>query len=225
MATIKMSGIGIVEARGKLGGSVFGKNKSASVIRKYTKPNNPRTNRQLSQRANFSYIANLWRGLTTALMESWNQAAASGEWPVTNKVGDKSQPSGIQLFARLNNTLKAIGSPYIDAPPLKVSFTGIQLGALTITGAAMTLAYTEDLAGTETLQIFASPGASAGVSRPSNFKLIATSTAISPINLFSGYTSVFGTPVAGQKVFVRVEIIAQETGQRSKVGQASDIVA
>lgn len=222
-----MSGIGVTELSGKFGGTVGARNKSGMTIRNRVKGTNPKTNAQLTQRAKFSNNASGWRELTTAERKAWILSASSGEWPQKNRLGETVQPTGSGLYNLLNDTLSSVGVAIITAPPLKVSFTQITLGAFTVAEAvpAMSLIYAGVLAADEGLVLTATFGMSPGVSRPSNFRKIAYYVTTSPANLLASYSAVFGNPIAGTQVFIRAEIVNEMTGQRELVGQVSAIVA
>jgi hypothetical protein len=227
MAVVKTSGIAITEISGKLAGTVFARNGAGLSTRNRVKGTNPRTNLQTTQRAKFSSNAGGWRGLTDAERKSWNLAAASGEWPYKNRLGETQQPSGSQLYNRLNDTITSVGGAVITTPPLKVSFTAITLGALTSASGtpSLSLAFTGVLGSDEGLVITATYGLSPGVSRPSRFNKVAYYTSTTPANLLTGYQAVYGNPIEGTRIFVRAEIVNELTGQRELVGQVSAIVA
>lgn len=227
MAQIELSGIGVTGVSGKLGGTVFSRNNGGAGVRIKTKGTNPRTNAQTTQRAKFSNQASSWRDLTDAERLSWNLAAASGEYNSKNRVGATITPSGSVLYNRLNNTIVAAGGTPITTPPLKVGFTAITLGALTAASGtpALSLVFTGSLATDERLIVEATYGTSPGVSRPSNFRKITNYSGTSPANLLSAYAAVFGNPIEGTKIFVRVTIVNRTTGQSELVGQVVAVVA
>src|SRR3990172_5110235 len=59
-ALIKMSGVGITEASGKLGGQVFTRNKGGAVLRNRVVGTNPQTVAQQAVRAIFGAISSAW---------------------------------------------------------------------------------------------------------------------------------------------------------------------
>lgn len=219
-----MSGLGVTDASGKLGGNVFARNKGGATLRKLTKANNPRTNRQLSQRGSFSSTSAAWRGLNQEQRDSWVQAAASGEWSTPNRVAEIINPSGAILYARLNGNIKVAGGTPIEVPPVKTSFVARELTALVAEAAELTVAFTGGALTNETIIYEATMGASPGVSRPGNFKQVAVTNEISPADILAGYIAVFGSPVPDQKLFVRASQVNTETGQRQIIGQLSAVV-
>lgn len=74
---VKLKGPSIsLGAAGSLGGSlVFATNKGRAYAKKLTKPHQPRTSPQVSQRALTRYLTRLWSSLTPLAMATWLDAA------------------------------------------------------------------------------------------------------------------------------------------------------
>ena len=124
MAKIKF-GMMMTDARGKLGGQVFSKNRSGAYIRTKVTPSNPRTTRQSLVRQALAAISAAWSSLTMPEINGWN--AAVNSWQTTNIFGDSQSPSGKTLFVKLNLNAANAGYPFIDNAPAKVDMP--QLGA------------------------------------------------------------------------------------------------
>ena len=226
MAIIKMSGIGVTELSGKFGGSVGARNQSGNILRSRVKGTNAQTNKQITQRGKFSNISAAWRGLTAAERLAWNAAAASGEWPYQNRLGETRQPSGFQLFSELRNNLKVISGTAITSPPLKVGSYGrtITSMAIDVSDATITLGFggTVDAF---TSVLFATPSLSLGVSRPDVWRLLpGTFDFEDPPTVYTEYVAAFGTPVVGARIYFRLVGIGEATGQRIDGGSNSAIV-
>lgn len=209
-------GMMVVDARGKLGGQVFSKNRSGSYIRTKVTPSNPNTSFQAAARALLSALSSAWRGLTAAQISAWNAAVDS--FTGTNVFGDSARKTGKNLYTSLNANLDSIGVAAISEPPLPVA-----VGEVSITGLSMDtgplLDYTTNaFPATETMQVWATPGLSPGVSNPgSKYRLIAThvGTGIAQaLDDGAAYAARFGNPVEGQKVFVKVVGVNGTTGQK-----------
>lgn len=224
---IKMSGIGITEISGKFGGTVGARNKTGMIARNRVKGTNPKTNKQITQRAAFATQSASFRDLTAAERLAWQRAAESGEWPYRNRLGEAAQPSGSQLFNRLNDNIVSVGGTPITTPPLKVAMSQITLGALTSAAGtpALSLVFTGTIGADETLVVEGTFGTSPGVSNPSRFNKLTNYTSTSPANLLASYQAVFGNPIAGTKIFIRCYLVNDTTGQRIDVGQVSAVVA
>jgi hypothetical protein len=118
----------ISDARNKLGGDVFARNRAGLYVRVKVKPKNPKTSIQQSNRADFSGFTKNWRGLTAAQIAGWNALAASST--LTDTLGNNYQPSGLQLYISCNRNLNLIGAvPITNAPGSKPSFPSILAGS------------------------------------------------------------------------------------------------
>src|SRR3546814_19213217 len=104
MAKVKFGAL-MTDARGKLGGHVFSKNRAGSYLRTKVTPVNPQTIYQTSVRALFGAISSQWSGLSQAVRDSFNGAVA--DWATTDIFGDLKNPSGKALFQRLNNQARS----------------------------------------------------------------------------------------------------------------------
>ncbi len=220
----------VTDGRGKIGGHVASKNRSGAYLRTKVTPVNAQTVSQTGVRNRLSGFSQSWRGLTEAQRAAWN--AAVGDFAKTNIFGDLVQPTGFNLYQRLNNNLTRIGEVAIDVPPVPAAIVDIVIGALTVAAGAGTasLAYTAGADATSEIEVWATPTVSAGVSFvKSEFRLIGqfTANAVSPFNLAAAYTAKFGslTGTAGKKVFVRTVAISTVTGQAGVPQIASAIVA
>jgi hypothetical protein len=122
----------ISDARNKLGGDVFARNRAGLYVRVKVKPKNPKTSIQQSNRTNFSIFTKGWRNLTAAQIAGWNALASTST--LTDTLGNSFQPSGLQLYISCNRNLSLIGAASItNAPGAKPSFpTIVQPGSILI---------------------------------------------------------------------------------------------
>lgn len=102
MAKIKF-GMMMTDARGKLGGQVFSKNRSGAYVRTKVTPVNPRTTAQQENRSLLGTLSSAWSGLADIERNSWNSAVES--WLKTNVFGDQVKPTGKNLFTGLNKNM------------------------------------------------------------------------------------------------------------------------
>lgn len=118
MAKIKF-GMMMTDARGKLGGQVFSKNRAGAYVRTKVTPVNPQTALQQEGRELLGSLSQQWGLLTQAQIDEWNQAV--DEWKTTDVFGDIKKPTGKNLFVKLN----MVRSRYFPAlgvmlvPPVK----------------------------------------------------------------------------------------------------------
>jgi len=103
MANVKFSAI-VADARGKVGGVVFGRGGGGSIVRTNVKPCNPRSSAQSARRAVMAYLTQYWsKTLSNTNRNGWNDYAAGTSW--TNKVGTAALISGMSAFVRLNSLI------------------------------------------------------------------------------------------------------------------------
>lgn len=226
MASI-LFGTSITDARGSQGGTVFSRNRNGAYTRIKTQPINPNTIPQQLRRGQFAATAASWRGLSTKEQTTWVQNAPL--YPYTNRVGVVSTYTGFQLFAKVNNQLRAV-----FANPLKEEVPPVVLKGMYIRSAEYAI-------GTPTLAILVQFGddsnpivpantvfvvqattrMSTGVNSPkaNNFRTIAISSPgvdTSSVDYRGAYFNVFGTyPDPNSNVFVQVFFINTTTGQVS----------
>lgn len=226
---VTWSGIGMIEGSGKLGGTVMLKSKSGPSARVKTKGVNPRTNSQITRRAALSARSQAWRGLTAAQRDAWNAAAASGAFSQKSVLGRSYNPSGSQLYGKLNLNILLLGGSAITEPPLKTALTQVLLTALSAADAtpALSLTFTGTLGANEALLIYATGNLSPGITRPgdSQYRLITTYTSTSPANILAAFQAIYGDPVEDQKIFVKALIGDDTTGVTAQAGAVSAIVA
>ena len=154
----------VVDGRGKIGGQVASKNRSGAYLRTKVTPVNPRSGSQITVRNRLSGLSQGWRGLTAANRAAWNSAVS--DFAKTNIFGDLVNPTGFNLYQRLNNNLLRIGEAALSTPPAPAAIDDIVIGALTAAAAAGTvsLAYTASAGSGSEIEVYATPPLSAGVS-------------------------------------------------------------
>lgn len=220
---VKMSGVGIVEARGKLGGTVFTKNRSGAACRVKVTPVNHQSPDQQEVRVNFGGRSSAFRSLTQDQINAWNEAAASG-FPITNIWGDPVHLTGANLYTSLNLNLAIVGVAAISDPPSAgtvSSPTGLApaglAGAATLFANAAFGPASDVVPANTALAVFATAPVSRGVSFvKSKYRLIDFLDAAEDTgttNLNTAYSDKFGALVAGQKIYMQVVAINKTTGQ------------
>ena len=216
----------MTDARGKSGGHVITKNRQGQAVRTKVTPVNRRSNTQQNSRSRFTSLSQNWRALTQAQRDSWNSAASDTKR--SNIFGDAYSPTGKNFYMIVNENLLITGGAVVTSPPAidtPVSLLTFTIGSNTT--AAQTLAYTATPSGADTSLLIEatrplSPGVGSGGSAFRRLAVIAGATA-SPANTFAAYSALFGTPVAGQKIFFRVTPISEISGTRGTPLQTSGI--
>lgn len=214
----------VVDMRGKIGGHVYSRNRGGAYKRTKVTPTNPQTTFQSAVRNRLAAQSQAWSGLTAAQRAAWN--AAVNDWTRTDVFGDSLVPSGKNLYTRLNNNLQSVGEVVITSPPLAVAVEQVIAGAFIMTnGGAKTIAYT-GTTGASNIQIWATPGLSAGTNNPgTKYRLLESidGAAVSPADISSSYEARFGEPAVGQKVFCKLVVITDGTGQNGVASSAVTI--
>lgn len=215
MAKIKF-GMMMTDARGKLGGQVFSKNNAGNYVRTKVTPNNPQSIAQSSARALFSAISQQWSGLTQAVRDSFDAAVA--DWARTDIFGDLRNPTGKNLFQRLNNQAQSAGLSPVVTVPAKLTMPddivtsvviAIGAGTLTLTG-ANTSASTQ-------IMLSATPSLTQGTKFVKNRLAVITNFAgdsAVPADEYTAYTNKYGVPTAGDNIYVGIKYVLA-SGQAS----------
>ncbi len=216
----------IVAGSGKLGGHVASRNRSGAYLRTKVTPVNPNTPAQQAARVLLTTLSQQWRTLTQSQIEAWN--AAVQDFAVTDVFGDLRNPTGKNLFVRLNANLASIGAALITDPPPIAAIDPAAAISLTLPIASITwdLEATIPAAGSD-LQLWATASVSAGKSFVENlYRQIGSIPAgtASPFDIKALYQAKFGNPAVGEKVFVRVVPVVVLTGQKGIASSIDTIV-
>lgn len=217
MAKIKF-GMMMTDARGKLGGQVFSKNKAGSYVRTKVVPTNPQTGFQATARALFTSISQGWSALSNAQRASWNSAV--GEWAKTDVFGDLKNPTGKNLYQRLNNQAQSAGLSAVTDVPAKLEMPSEIVSAVAIAVGAGTLTLTGANTDASTqVMLFATQVLPDGVkfvkNKLRNITNFAGDSAV-PANEYTAYTGRFGAPSAGDNVYIGVKYVLSN-GQASSM--------
>ncbi|MFA5386714.1 MAG: hypothetical protein WC297_03555 [Candidatus Paceibacterota bacterium] len=219
----------VTEGRGKIGGHVASKNRAGAYFRTKVTPVNPQSISQLGSRNRFSEQSQAWRGLTDAQRDAWNGAVA--DYAKTDIFGDLRNPTGAQLYQRLNNNLVNIGQSVITMPPaVEAVFALTSLSLAVAEGAGtMVATFTGAIPVGTSFLVFATPAISAGKSFVKNLYRqigVFVNTDVSPLSIATEYEAKFGDIAgAGQKIFVQFKAVNETTGQAGVPVSASAIIS
>lgn len=217
MALIKF-GLVVVDARGKLGGHVFTKSRKGATIRTKVTPSNPNTTAQSQARQRLANLSTNWGALTDEQRKSWN--AATGQFLKTNIFGDNKEPSGRDLYVKLNfNLMTAVASPLVN-PPTPQEFPLIDLGETKFdagVGESVDFADLPTAGDVNFVYVFwATPPMSPGRFNFSGaYRIIAVSQAYNNKAVYTAYIDKYGTPPVGQAIGFGVSQISNVSGQQS----------
>lgn len=215
MAKIKFGAM-MVDASGKLGGQVFSKNRGGAYIRTKTTPLNPQTTAQMGIRGIFASISSAWSGLTEASRQSFNNLVSS--YARTDIFGDLRNPSGKNLFQRLNQNLVISGQAQITecGQPQEVPFANLSEVTLNDATTVINVTYDGDTSGSKVV-VWATPPLSAGTSFVKNkLRQIAVLDGQpgDTQNVAAQYIAKFGAFEDGSNIYFGVRVI-NSNGQAS----------
>lgn len=219
----------VVDGRNKIGGHVASKNRAGAYLRTKVTPVNPQTSYQLGARTDLTTYSQGWRGLTQAQRDAWN--AAVGDYQRTDIFGDLKSPTGLNLYARLNIELGLIGESAISTPPLPESVGAVAATALAAAAGAGTISLTLDgnVPADTAIKVYATPAVSPGKSFvKSQYRFIGYfgTGETTPVNIKTVYDARFGAVgAAGQKIFVKIIPVNDNTGQTGQASQVSAVIS
>lgn len=209
----------VTDGRGKIGGHVASKNRGGAYLRTKVTPVNPQTSFQSVARARITTFSQGWRSLTAAQQSAWNSAVSN--FQKTDIFGDLKNPSGLNLYVRLNSNITEAGGTAIVLPPLPGTVTAPL--TVTLTGAAgtpaLSVAWTGGAIPADTAWVARlTPQVSAGRSFVKSLYrnlLVLPAADTTPTDILTEYNARFGTLVAGQRIFLEVVAVNLLTGVKS----------
>lgn len=215
MAKIKF-GMMMTDASGKLGGQVFSKNRGGSYVRTKVTPVNPQTTAQMTIRGIFASISSAWSNLTESQRATFNGFV--NDYARTDIFGDLRNPSGKNLFQRLNQNLTITGQAQINecVSPLAVPFADVQSAIASVSGPDFVIETAGDTRST-VLVVWATPQLSQGTTFVKNkLRQIGyyAGGIAENIDIQADYVAKFGQPTAGANIYIGVRVI-NENGQAS----------
>jgi hypothetical protein len=169
-------------------------------------PSNPRTAAQLSVRNILTRVSASWRALQEAQRAAWS--AAAKEAKSNSRLGQSGPLSGFLLFTKINCTLAQFGQAPVDAPPASPQFPALAPVSFSITNTggvvALRLSCPTD-PGANTIVRGSTP-VSQGRQTCDSCRVLGLCPApVQGVSNITGlYTSRYGVPPVGKKVFIQV---------------------
>ena len=213
----------VSEIEGKSEGTKFYRSKGNVIWSNKVKPTNKNTTTQAVVRSGLRYYASTWQNLTQAQIQAWNQYG--GNLLIKNKIGTAHGRSGINAFVAENQRLQLVspGAAVLNTPPVSAA------GLVPLNMANPSMSVSLPLTTTidiplipvgQAMILYATPCLSAGKSfAKGKFRPIYTAPAGAAVPGFafaSYYNAVFGTPIAGKKVFFKWETISLAASKMDK---------
>lgn len=226
---IIIPGVAISQASGRVGGTIFSRNRGGAYIRNGSIPATVTTPAAQSIKSITAAMSQLWATLNEEEREQWREWAAQN--PVINRLGQSRTLSGHQAFVQTNARLQYGGFSTIASPVLTPSPAPFTPGAVVFTPntSTLTVAYTPTPAPAGTaVQVYAYLANSAGVAYVKNrLALVHTSAtaAASPVAIWGEVENRFGTPQAGQTLHLGLRALDSTSGAVSSIFYASELLA
>jgi len=216
MAKVKFTAI-VADMRGKLNGSVFSKNRGGAYVRTKVTPSNPSTSFQVAVRDRMAAFAQAFRSLTASQINAWNSAVSS--FTKTDIFGDIKNPSGINLYVKLNAGLDRVGVADISVPPLPASVESVLTGSAVADESAqsVTVTFTPTPVPADTAFVIratkqVSPGRSFLKNLLTDIQVV-DAAGTSPVVITTNYLAKYGALVLGQKIGFEIVPVNKLTGQ------------
>jgi hypothetical protein len=209
------------DARGKVNGTVFSKNKSGAYVRRKVTPANPNTGRQSAARSYLAQLSQGWSGtLNAAERAAWISYAQT--YPRLDVFGNAVTLSGMNMFVSLNAVLLNSGLTIITTPPASNALSPIPIDGAGLTLVAPhTITFNETAAGSPTttlFYIFAAKYLPAGRAvQKSDWRFLNTyvqGTVVFPATIDVGmdYVAKFGAMGSGQNVSLLIATMDPASG-------------
>ena len=206
MAKIKF-GMFMTDARGKVGGQVFSKNRSGAYVKNKSTPTNGQTLRQTFIRQLLGAISQAWSALSTANRATFNNAVES--WSKTDIFGDARNPTGKNLFTALNLNLVNSGQAQITSAPDKVEMPVLSVTSVTNSGTVLTVVADDDLTEGQVIVMATAPQTKGTSYFKGKFRQIGVvaGTAIDAADITSLYVAKFGSFASGDNIAFEFRVI------------------
>lgn len=176
------------------------------VVRNRVIPSNPSTEAQVLVRGYMTLSSQAWDALTDAQRAAWSAKAALLR--SKSRLGQSRPLTGNQLFCKVNDVARLTGATPVTDPPADPVFEDQTITALTAKNITGTVTLEVTVSGTLQQGSFIRGAApvKAGVARPPQmFYLGAAPSAVGgKLNIATLYTTKFGAPAVGSRVFVEV---------------------
>lgn len=198
-----------VPQSGSIAGTTHSHNRAGQYTRNRRAPVQPRTARQTTIRAQFGANSSAWAALTAATQAAW--VAYADAFPITDSLGQSIKLTGHQMYVAINTNLVNAGLATNSAVPVSNSVFGPAPVTFTFshtTGGS--IAFTAGGASDKLLVAYSKPmSAGRSFNRTFSQASVAAGTGTPVTITAAAYAAIYGTAVAGQKIFARVTPVNQ----------------
>ena len=150
-----------VEARGRMGGLVYGTWHGISYVKAYSGPNQPNSAAQLAARARMTTIGAEWRELTDANRAAW--AVYAAEHLESDWTGQNKRLTAQNWYIRCNTMRHRLGSASVATPPATAAPDAVTVFAVVDNAGDVDASWTSPNAGTYYLDFWTLGPVSTGV--------------------------------------------------------------
>jgi hypothetical protein len=216
------------DARGKLGGFVFGSRGARAILLPKTTPRNPLSEPQAALRRHLRLLGWRWTYyLIQGQRDDWNSFASTYDF--TDLFSRTYHLSGWGMFVKVNQTLKLVSAPLLDDPPADLACTSPTGPVLVIAGAPPTLevTLTNAPAANERVYLAAARPLSQGALQVGKLsrKMKHFGTAVpGPYPFTTEYQTKYGTLRSGQRITALINFICLDTGGQGTPALAQEVV-
>ena len=205
----------VVAGSGKIGGHVAAKNRGGAYLRTKVTPLNPNTAAQAGARSLLASLSTAWAALTDDQRKSWNDGVAS--FATTDIFGDLRNPSGINLFVKLNsNAHNAEHPPLLTCPEkVEVPFEQITSAICDLSSETFEITFGGVTLGDVACKVMATPPMSQGVNFVKSQLRVITyaGPAGNLLDVYAAYVTKYGVPAIGANIVLTVSPITS-SGQQ-----------
>jgi len=209
----------VTDGRGKLGGSVFSKNRYGLYEKSKVTPINTPSAYKSIIKNNHKTVVSAWSNLTDAERQSWNSGTYN--FPQKNTFSDTCYLSGYALFLKLNLNRLLLSQSLLHNCPTTKGISNIIAAAVQafVSINKLILSYNPPPPVGFVYKVYATTALSAGINYSNRrFKLIGLlqPSSASPFDLSAFYLSRFSSlGYTGNKIFVKLTACEIATGFES----------
>ena len=209
-------GFTLTEASGKLGGTVYTKNRWGSISKTKVTPANPQSARQSFVRNNQLIVTRAWSNLSDSQRSLW--ILESANHPQKDRFGHTHYLSGFGLFTKCNMNRLCFSESMLSAPGPFFQFPAWEVVSITAysLNPSIYLFLKPSIPSGFAIVIYASFQLSAGITYcKGQYRLIGylAHGQTFPVNLYSLYTAVFPDALyAGKRIFFKIALLNIASG-------------